>query len=345
MAGGHDLASSNYSLIEGLLSIVENGDTSQATQAMSDTIDGSSGLQLAFIDGDGNFNQSRCLGVDPVVEMRLATEFNTPEKNPVVARMNRVPFGRFTDIRDFVDMPTYQESEFYHEMLKPREPARVAMMVVPGQAGMLSLGLEQDQEASIQQAQSVAWFAGQIHRALGLWYASQSHHQSAFLIDESGVPMGISGPQIDQASLGTLTTAGPGRPVKPCDPGLGEEFGSKFKLALKGFASTVFARGETGPCRIHLEGALTSTTNRAVSVEVTRLQMRDWTPASLRSVYGLTPREASVTLGLLAGKNTSDIAAELGLSIRSVRTYLGAILAKTQTEGQVQLVGKLLGSG
>lgn len=330
-------------LIDAFLTVVETGDTSTIAQAISDSIDGSQGFQLAFVDGLGNFNQSRCLGLDPDLEARLAREFSTPATNPVVAQMDRVPYGRFTDIHDFVDMRLLEESEFYQEMLAPRRPGRVAMMSLHGAAGVMSLGLEQDKDASLNQAQIARGYCEQVHRALSLWFASQSPSQSAFALEASGVPLGSASQYVEQASLGVFSSAGSGRPVRTNDKTLQPEFDRLLFDALAGRSVEMVAQGIGGLCRVRLTGNSSFGNVDFVWVEVTSLHAPVWNTLSLGSAYTLTPREASVVLELLSGAGTAMIAEKLNLSLRSVRTYLSAIYAKTETTNQAQLVSKLLG--
>lgn len=46
---------------------------------------------------------------------------------------------------------------------------------------------------------------------------------------------------------------------------------------------------------------------------------------------------------MMQGRGVDETALDLGLTPRSIRTYLSAIFAKTLTGGQVQLLTRLLG--
>jgi DNA-binding CsgD family transcriptional regulator/PAS domain-containing protein len=64
-------------------------------------------------------------------------------------------------------------------------------------------------------------------------------------------------------------------------------------------------------------------------------------PAPLRQLFGLTPGEAKVALSLASGKDPGEIAAELDLSVATVRTHLQRVFEKTRTNRQPELVALL----
>ncbi len=63
----------------------------------------------------------------------------------------------------------------------------------------------------------------------------------------------------------------------------------------------------------------------------------------LRGAFGLTQAEAGLAVGLCRGRSLAEFAAERGISIHTVRTQLRALLGKTRTERQADLVGLLSG--
>lgn len=63
----------------------------------------------------------------------------------------------------------------------------------------------------------------------------------------------------------------------------------------------------------------------------------------LRSAYGLTQAEALLAVALCRGTSLGEFAAERGISIHTARTQLRALLSKTRTERQADLVGLLSG--
>ena len=63
----------------------------------------------------------------------------------------------------------------------------------------------------------------------------------------------------------------------------------------------------------------------------------------LRSAFGLTQAEAMLAVGLCRGASLGEFAQERGISIHTVRTQLRALLGKTRTDRQADLVGLLSG--
>lgn len=64
----------------------------------------------------------------------------------------------------------------------------------------------------------------------------------------------------------------------------------------------------------------------------------------LRDAYRMTEREASIALKIASGRAVDATAAELGISINTMRTHLKRIYDKTQVAGQTELVNRILAS-
>lgn len=67
-------------------------------------------------------------------------------------------------------------------------------------------------------------------------------------------------------------------------------------------------------------------------------------PGLLQGLFDLTAAEARVTRGLLEGASAAQIAAATGVSITTLRSQIRAVLAKTGTTRQVDLVQMLTGA-
>jgi DNA-binding CsgD family transcriptional regulator len=63
--------------------------------------------------------------------------------------------------------------------------------------------------------------------------------------------------------------------------------------------------------------------------------------AFLRSAFGLTAAEAMLAIALCGGDCLAEFAGARGISIHTARTQLRALLAKTRTDRQAELVGLL----
>lgn len=62
----------------------------------------------------------------------------------------------------------------------------------------------------------------------------------------------------------------------------------------------------------------------------------------LCKLYGLTPAEARLTVALTQGASVKSYAEANSVSLNTVRTHLKAVMAKTETRSQVDLVRLLL---
>lgn len=66
--------------------------------------------------------------------------------------------------------------------------------------------------------------------------------------------------------------------------------------------------------------------------------------ALLRDAYGMTEREATIALKIASGRSADAIAAELGISMNTMRTHLKRIYDKAHVAGQTELVNRILAS-
>jgi DNA-binding CsgD family transcriptional regulator len=64
-------------------------------------------------------------------------------------------------------------------------------------------------------------------------------------------------------------------------------------------------------------------------------------PGMLGQTFGLTNAEARVAARLVCGESVQDIAETTGISVETVRSQIKALMAKTQTHRQPELVGLL----
>jgi DNA-binding CsgD family transcriptional regulator len=60
-------------------------------------------------------------------------------------------------------------------------------------------------------------------------------------------------------------------------------------------------------------------------------------PDMLSHMFGLTPAEASVAIGIVGGKQLAEIAADRGVKTGTVRVHSKTVFAKTRTRGQTEL--------
>ncbi len=79
---------------------------------------------------------------------------------------------------------------------------------------------------------------------------------------------------------------------------------------------------------------------RQASVIVEPAQPAHLVPLLLRA-YGLTPREREVTLGVLRGRSTQQLADDLGMAPGTVQAHLRSIFDKTGVRSRRELVGRV----
>ena len=64
-------------------------------------------------------------------------------------------------------------------------------------------------------------------------------------------------------------------------------------------------------------------------------------PGMLIDLFGLTPAEASVAVGIVGGRHLTEIAVDRGVKVDTVRTYSKTVFAKTRTRSQAELAALL----
>ena len=91
------------------------------------------------------------------------------------------------------------------------------------------------------------------------------------------------------------------------------------------------------------EGAENVSRRPFVAVFVTDPEREPRLPEeSLVDQYGLTPAESGIAVRLVTGRELSDIADELQITMNTARTHVKRILLKTDTRRQTQLISLLL---
>jgi DNA-binding CsgD family transcriptional regulator len=91
-------------------------------------------------------------------------------------------------------------------------------------------------------------------------------------------------------------------------------------------------------------GALKRAGDPMVMCVYSSLLRRKVEPEILRALYGLTPAEADVAIGVYDGHSLSDLARDRATSIHTVRTQLKRVMNKCQVRSQLELC-QLLTSG
>ena len=332
-------------LVEAILDVAETGDMLEATHVMAAAIDGCAGFHCTFTTSNGIRRQiAYALTPSEVGERLKSPEFQRPETNPIAAGFMKLRPGRMTPVEQFVDMRAYHESQLYQELIEPYHTPNISSMMIPGRFGILSFGLGQEagvKRSSLRRAERMAFH---VARALDLYSMSKSPGEGAFLVDEGGYLAGTGDIGVRRLSLSTLTVPSHGAPVTPIARAMEQAFRQGLIRAARGETVNIILPDTEGrSVRVRLSPGPDLDNLPVVWVHARSTTGPDWSREALSAVHGLTPREASVVLELLTGATVEEIAARLGLTERSVRTYLSGAFSRTQTGSQSSLVAKLLG--
>ncbi len=332
-------------LVEALLNIAETGQLNQATETMARSIDGCVGLHCTFMSASGAREQMTYALTPEVVGERLKTDFQTADDNPMIASGHRLPMGRLTMVERYVDMDAYLASELYQEMIEPYDTPYISTIVLPGRHGLVSFGLGQRDgmtEHSLQRAEVMAF---NVARAFDLYVGTQAPGRGAFLIDPAGCLVGQSDVSISRLTDGVLRLSSIGGPVRPAINAIVPIFQRTLSYVTEtGQAARLTCPNEKGvPYVVTISAGPALGPHKVLWVNSERSQRLHWSLDELQAVYRLTGREASVVVAILGGASIATAADDLGLSERSVRTYLSNVFGKMGVTSQVQLLQHLLG--
>jgi DNA-binding CsgD family transcriptional regulator len=87
--------------------------------------------------------------------------------------------------------------------------------------------------------------------------------------------------------------------------------------------------------------AVAGTLGRFTAVLAEPFRARNHLDAGRRK-YKLTLREFDVLRHMIAGKTTSEIAAELGIAVSTVAIHVRSLLAKTSTHTRAEMIGRIV---
>lgn len=339
------MSSKNLDLVEAILGIAETGEIGAATEAMAAGIDGCVGLHCTFLTQQGARKQIAYARTPKAVGERLKTDFQTAEDNPMIAGMFRLPINRLVPVERYVDMDAYLNSQLFQEMIEPYNTPFISTIMLPGRHGLVTFGLGQRDGANEVTFRAGESMAFQVARAMDLYAGSQSPNRDAFLVDGAGYLAGTSEISIRRMTGGALHLSRKGGQVVPVETASRQGFGRCLRRVTdSGTAAKMICLDELGqPRTVTMAPGPKSVVEQTVWITVEKNQRLDWSAGDLTAVHRLTRREASVVLALLDGHNAQTASLELGLSDRSVRTYLSNIYNKLGVSTQTDLVRMLLG--
>jgi DNA-binding CsgD family transcriptional regulator len=266
----------------------------------------------------------------------------------------RSPAGGGSLVTTTDGMPT--RSRRYRELLAPRgfgDHLRAALRVGDNTWGVVDLFRNVGREPfSERDVELVAAHGNELASSLAELATSADHSKPAstsegpgtVIYDETGNLVALD----DQADrwLEVLTSAPWHRPVGP-HPLMAPIW------SLLSRARTVEAGRDNGPASARLRTAdgrwlileascLRSPSGKPglISVTISPANSSQIAPITVEA-YGLTPREKQVTHAVARGLSNADIAAELHVSVHTVRDHLKAVFTKMTVTTRGELVAKL----
>jgi DNA-binding CsgD family transcriptional regulator len=307
-------------------------------------------VDLMFrLDVDFRMSTSATRGLAPELEAFMERELLDPRTNPVVEGFPRMGLGRIEPLAAFSDLTAYQRSDAYQRFARPLRADYGGAFRVRRPTGhyvAVTGRRERDGWFSAEEAARLAALYDDLARACDLRTRlveiEGAGDRAGLLLDIRMRPVRVFAPTGGPPCL-RVSAAG----VSPLDASRRPAFARAFVEALR--------HGPEAERRLLLrdpDGALHVVTlvcgptvpfGRTVVVRSSPLARPVWTAASLRDVFGMTPREAATVLQVLRGASTEEACSALAVSPETVKTHLAAAFAKTGTDSRVRLISRLLG--
>ena len=144
----------------------------------------------------------------------------------------------------------------------------------------------------------------------------------------------------------------PGRPLRFSDPANGEALARALAQAARGGGQMILRLerdADEGPCFAHLvpagalpaAGAAARAPEAAFALVLPAVEATARLWASIRESFGLTAAEVRLARKLRDGRSLKEAAAELGVSVNTVRNQLSAVFHKMGLQRQSDLVRAL----
>jgi len=292
------------------------------------------------------------------------------EKDLLVEALYAISANRPIDFAELVPPAMLEQSEFYHDWLRPQEdlrsgggfvaannehlltlfkiwvPQAKTADVMPGLLPALlqlaphvrrSMRLNQSAQKVTSRAFVLETFMEEARAALILLDEEgrplESNHQARLLFDKGVLGLDLRGALVihDPAGAAYVENA-----VRAAVAG-SDNFGDDVYLALeKHMPASLLRAIPTGPAlkRMprHLLGAR-STVSIIISIASQQPGLK-----AAQARFGLSPVETSILSGLVEGKAIKELAAERSTSVNTVRNQVASLLKKTGTSSQKELL-------
>jgi DNA-binding CsgD family transcriptional regulator/PAS domain-containing protein len=340
-----------------------------ALEAVGDALGGCA-LVMSILSPREGIKFAATVRIDPDYRALIEQRFASPQTNPLVAAMPRlpvtVPIARAAILPD----REYLGGALYNEVFRPQRLAHAAaacLLRTPDHTVPLGIvrqaGSERPDRRDLDLLERLLPHmqrAVQLHLRLASLQARSSAAEEALdhlpcgvvLVDACGKVLFLN------RAAQSVIAAADGLTVREgvLIAATSEDTRALGKLVVEAAATGVGAGTSPG-------GALTlsrPSMSTPLPVLVTPLRGQWMLPAERRAaaavfvtdpnrcatvagrqlveLFGLTPAEAQLAVALLAGKRLARIAADRGVQVPTVRNQLRAVLAKTGTGRQAELV-------
>ena len=347
-----------------------------ALEALGDALGGCAFVMSILSPRDG-VQFATTVRIDPHYQALIERRFADAQTNPLVAAMPRLPVAVPVAREAILPDCAYLGSNLYNEVFRPQRLAHAAaacLLRTPDHIVPLGIvrqaGSERPDRHDLDLLQRLLPHmqrSVQLHLRLACLEARWSHAEEALdhlplgvvLVDAGGKVLFLN------RSAEAVVAAADGLTVREgmlC-AATSTETRALGKLVAEAAASGAGAGAAASPggamalsrpsmssplpvLVVPLRGRqpLLADRHPAAAVFVTDPERCASIPGRrLVELFGLTPAEAQLAVGLLAGKRLEQIAADRGVKLPTVRNQLRAVLAKTATGRQAELV-RLLAS-
>ena len=340
-----------------------------ALEAVADALGGCA-LVMSILSPREGVKFAATVRIDPHYQALIERRFAAPETNPLVAAMPRLPMAVPVAREAIVPDPEYLGGKLYNEVFRPQRLAHAAAACVlrtPDHIVPLGIvrraGSERPDRRDLDLLERLLPHmqrAVQLHLRLASlqarWHAAEEALDhlplGVILVDAGGSVLFLN------RSAETVIAAADGLTIRNGQlvAATTEDTRTLGKLVAEAAATGVGAGTSSGgvmalprPSRsmplpvlvapLRGQWALLAERRAAAAVFVTDPECcTNVAGRQLVELFGLTPAEAQLAVALLAGKRLGCIAVERRVQLSTVRNQLRAVLAKTGTGRQAELV-------
>jgi DNA-binding CsgD family transcriptional regulator len=298
-------------------------------------------------------------GTDPA---RSAAYVETYSRlNPLVeTALLHMTEGETRTLYDSVDLPHYRKTRFYKEWVAPqgwgdwmgglliRTTQSLAILAV---ARAESLGAYRDEDRDfvallmphLRRATRIGRMFGELDaRRSGLAALTERIRAAAFLLEPSG-RVAYANSQGEQALAEGHFVREHGRVLALVDVEGQRRLGAMLTTTLKPAPVVMAVTAPVGKRIVSIIPASSATGDHVVvTLNAVEIDLPLLGPF-LTETYGFTTAEIRVLVGLLKRRTLPEMAAEFGVTTRTIKAHLQKLFEKTGVKRQADLVGEVLG--